>query len=74
MQKTAAFLIALSLFSSVAQARGVSSVELGATVAFRHYELVKMLDRHFTVEMEEDAKPAMNMGTDDKGHRIVIIQ
>lgn len=73
MKKTTALLIALLFFAASAQARGLSSVELGASVEFRRFELVKVLGQHFTVEMKEGAKASMNMSTDDKGRNIVII-
>lgn len=66
-------LFVLSLLPGLADA-GMSSAAVGASVEFRRYEIVKMLDQHFTVAMEEDAKTPFQMMTDEDGRNILLIQ
>jgi len=75
MQKTVslALLFTLLLLNLPADA-GTSSVSIGASVEFRRYEVVKMLDQRFTIEMEEDAKTPHQMMTDEDGRNILLIQ
>lgn len=47
--------LALFLFSAPAFA-GMSSVSIGANVKFTQFELVRVLDQHFTVEMQAQAR------------------
>jgi len=66
-------LFALSLLPAAANA-GMSSASIGASVEFRRYEVVKMLDQRFTVAMEEDAKTPYQMTQDEDGRNILLIQ
>lgn len=68
-----ALLFALLLLNLPADA-GTSSVSIGASVEFRRYEVVKVLDQKFTVAMEEDAKTPYQMTTDEDGRNILLIQ
>lgn len=45
-----ALVIALPVMMGAAEAAGISGVHIGASVKFRHFELVKMLDGYFTLE------------------------
>lgn len=64
-------LLSLFLFSAPALA-GLSSVSIGASVKFSQFERVKVLDQHFTVEMQAGA--ATPFDTEEQiGEKTVII-
>lgn len=65
--------ILLSLFFlSTPASAGLSSVTIGADVKFVKFEIVKVLDQHFTVEMQ--AKAATPFETEEQiGEKTVLI-
>lgn len=64
-------LLSLFLFSTSAFA-GLSSVSIGASVQFKKYELVKVLDQHFTVEMKSGATTPFDT-EEELGEKTIII-
>ena len=45
-----ALAVLLPMMAGVAEAAGLSGVQVGAQVEFRHYELIKVMSGYFTLE------------------------
>lgn len=63
----------LPMAASAAEAGGISGVQLSASVHFRHYELVKMLDGYFTLETETAATSPYHTQTMDHDKIVVVL-
>lgn len=61
------------LLAAPAGAQGLSSVTIGAQVKFTRYETVKILDRHFTVEMQAAAKNPFHVAEDGADKTVIIL-
>lgn len=65
--------VILPMAAGAAEAGGISGVQLSASVQFRHYELVKMLDGYFTLETETAATNPYHTQTMDNDKVVVVL-
>lgn len=65
--------VVLPMAAGAAEAGGISGVQLSASVQFRHYELVKMLDGYFTLETETAAASSYHTETIDHNRIVVVL-
>lgn len=65
--------VVLPMAAGAAEAGGISGVHLSASVQFRHYELVKVLDGYFTLETESATANPYHTATFDDSPFVVVL-
>lgn len=65
--------VILPMMSCMAEAGGISGVHLSASVKFKHFELVKMLDGYFTLETETATSNPYHTETVEDSRVVVVL-